>query len=129
MKVYIGDRDRQGEKARLLSLGVHPEFIRPNGNLHRAGIPNEFTLRASGLRLPTTKEAKYISSLLAMLSGSSLKMLSGSSLVWTRSYWEGYERYEAETLVGMLGELVYIEEGIEVFGGDFARLVLIERED
>jgi len=62
MKVYIGDRE--GEKARLLSLGIHPAMIYPNGDLSYVGIPSDLTLRVAGLRVPNPKEAKYINSFL-----------------------------------------------------------------
>lgn len=101
MKVWLGNREE--EKERLLSLGVHPAMIYPNGDLNCAGIPPDSTLRETGVRLPTLKEARYINSL--------LETIGCYSSVWTRAS-EG--------------------EWYTVIGFDIAssaRLVLIEREE
>jgi hypothetical protein len=102
MKVWIGDREE--EKERLLSLGVHPAWIRPDGDLLFPGIPPDSDLRSAGLRVPTPKEARYIKSL--------LEIIGCHSSVWSRE----------EKWYTPLGS-----------GGDdplsSARLVLIERED
>lgn len=103
MKVWIGNREE--EKARLLSLGVHPVMIYPNGDINCAGIPSDSTLRSLGVRLPTPKEARYISSL--------FEAIGCHSPVWTRES-EG----EWFTAVGFDGVIV-----------SSARLVLIEIED
>ena len=108
MKVYIGDRE--GEKARLLSLGIHPVMIYPNGDLNCAGIPSDLILRVAGLRVPTPKEAKYINSL--------LETIGCYSPVWTRfSEGDWYATSIHDNVVNMS------------FDGALARLVLIERED
>jgi hypothetical protein len=105
MKVYIGDRE--GEKARLLSLGVHPTMILLNGDLSYAGIPSDLTLRVAGLRLPTPKEAKYINSLLATIGCY--------SPMWTR-----VSNGDFYTVLGLGGDEVPMSS---------ARLVLLEIED
>lgn len=96
------------------SLGIDPVWIRSNGNLMKSGLPSEDTLKAAGLRLPSVKEGKYINSLLEM---------GGSSRVWAR------DRIWSEVFGEIFTETVYIEKGLEVFGGDSARLVLIEDKE
>jgi hypothetical protein len=112
MKVYI--ENRVEERTRLLALGVDPEWILPNGNLMRAGLPSEDTLKAAGLRLPFVKEGKYINSLLGKIQ---------PSRVWAR------DRIWSEAFGEIFTETVYISKGIEVFGGDSARLVLVEDKE
>ena len=107
MKVYIGDRE--GEKARLLSLGVHPTMILSNGDLSYAGIPPQSMLSVAGLRLPTPKEAKYISSV--------LETIGYSYYVWARSS-EGEWRIPSSRL----------DDDRIAFSGSSARLVLLEVE-
>ena len=109
MKVYIGDRE--GEKARLLSLGIHPTMILLNGDLSYAGIPSDLTLRVAGLRVPTPKEAKYINSL--------LETIGCYSAVWTR------ESNGALYATSIFENVVNMTVGL----GVSARLVLLERED
>lgn len=103
MKVWLGNREE--EKERLLSLGVHPAMIYHNGDLNCAGIPSDSTLRSAGLRLPTPKEARYINSL--------LETIGCHSSVWTR-------HSEGEW---------YSVIGFDDVIASSARLVLIERED
>ena len=103
MKVWIGDREE--EKSRLLSLGVHPAMIYPNGDLNFSGIPSDSTLRSAGLRLPSPKEARYINSL--------LETIGCHSSVWTR-------HSEGEW---------YSVIGFDDVIASSARLVLLERED
>ena len=106
MKVYIGDRE--GEKARLLSLGVHPWMILLDGNLRYAGLPPQSMLSVAGLRVPTPKEAKYISSV--------LETIGCSSYVWARSSegeWYTASRFDDDRIA---------------FSGSSARLVLLEVE-
>jgi hypothetical protein len=107
MKVYIGDRE--GEKARLLSLGIHPVMIYPNGDLNSVGIPSDLTLRVAGLRVPTPKEAKYISSLLETIGCYSPVWTIGSNGAW-------YATSAFDNVVNM------------AFDGASARLVLLEME-
>ena len=109
MKVYIGDRE--GEKARLLSLGVHPTMIYANGDLNCAGISSAITLKVAGLRVPTPKEAKYISSLLETIGCYSPVWTIGSNGVW-------YATSAFDNVVNMSNA-----------DGASARLVLIEIED
>jgi len=108
MKVYIGDRE--GEKARLLSLGIHPAMIYPNGDLSYVGIPSDLTLRVAGLRVPNPKEAKYINSFLETIGCYSPVWTTESNGAW-------YATSAFDNVVNMS------------FGGASARLVLIEREN
>lgn len=110
MKVYIGYRG--GEKARLLSLGVNPTNIYANGDVNCAGIfiPASM-IGVAGLRVPTPKEAKYISSL--------LETIGCYSPVWTR------ESNGAWYATSIHDNVVNMSVGL----GVSARLVLIERED
>jgi hypothetical protein len=103
MKVWLGDREE--EKGRLLSLGIHPAMIYPNGDVNLSGIPLDSTLREAGLRLPTPKEARYVNSL--------LETIGCYSSVWTR-------HSEGEW---------YSVIGFDDVIASSARLVLIERED
>ena len=106
MKVYIGDRE--GEKARLLSLGIHPVMILPNGDLSYAGIPPQSMLSVAGLRVPTPKEAKYISSLLETIGCYSPVWAIESNGAW----------YATPA----------IDEFLLAIDGSSARLVLLEIE-
>ena len=102
MKVFIGDRE--GEKARLLSLGVHPAMIYPNGDLNCAGIPSDLTLRVAGLRIPTPKEARYINSL--------LETIGCYSSVWTRpSEGDWYTVIGFDDVIASSARLVLLESG------------------
>lgn len=108
MKVWLGDREE--EKARLLSLGVRPETILPNGDLNFLGLPFDSALRSAGLRVPTPKEARYISLL--------LETIGCHSSVWSR-HPEGEWYTVADSSDGP-------RNGVIISSG---RLVLIEMED
>lgn len=112
MKVWIGDKKE--EKKRLIDLGVNPAVICLNNDIYFTGIPGEKILNSLGLRLPTSREARYIGKILELVQGIKnpyVCAFNGGETTWA------FPAYKA---IG--------DEEYEVLRSH-ARLVLLERED
>ena len=118
MKVWIGDKKE--EKKRLIDLGVNPAVICLNNDIYFTGIPGEKILNPLGLRLPTSREARYIGKILELVQGIK------NPHVWAfdedETPWAFPWAFSVYKAIG--------DEEYEVLRShSHARLVLLERED
>lgn len=110
MKFWIGDKKE--EKRRLRDLGVNPAVICLNNEIYFTGIPDGETLDSLGLRLPTSREARYIGKILELLQEVK------NPHVWALDEGETLPSYKA------IGD----EEYEVLRSHSHARLFLLERE-
>lgn len=115
MKVWIGDKKE--EKKRLIDLGVNPAVICLNNDIYFTGIPGEKILDSLGLRLPTSREARYIGKILELFQEAK------NPHVW--AFDEECETPWAFSVYKAIGD----EEYEVLRSHSHARLVLLERED
>ena len=104
------------EKRRLRDLGVNPAVICLNNEIYFTGIPDGETLDSLGLRLPTSREARYIGKILELLQETK------NPYVWALD--EGETLHLAFPAYKAIGH----EEPEVLRSPSHARLFLLERE-